>query len=61
MSMDAIHRPNDPLDIRIAKLDRAFRERRQEREASSTYAAGTSDRMNPRPKGIDPLGTDTRH
>jgi hypothetical protein len=55
------HAPGQgPLDIleRIAELDLAFRERRQEREASSTYAAGTSDRMNPMPKGIDPLGTD---
>jgi hypothetical protein len=52
-----------PLDIleRMAELDRAFRERRQEREVSSTYAVGTSDRMNPMPKGIDPLGMDAAY
>jgi len=49
-----------PLDIldRLVELDRAHFERRQEREAASTYTAGTSDRMNPVPKGVDPLGTD---
>jgi len=48
------------LDVidRIIELDEAYRERRQEREAASTYTAGTADRMNPMPKGIDPLGTD---
>jgi hypothetical protein len=43
---------------RIVELDTAYFERRQEREAASTYTAGTSDRMNPVPKGVDPLGTD---
>ena len=43
---------------RIVELDTAYFERRQEREAVSTYTAGTSDRMNPVPKGVDPLGTD---
>ena len=43
---------------RIVELDTAYFERRQDREAASTYTAGTSDRMNPVPKGVDPLGTD---
>jgi len=43
---------------RLFELDWAYFDRRQEREAASTYAAGTADRMNPVPQGIDPLGTD---
>ncbi len=50
------------LDVidRIIELDEAYRQRRQDREAASTYTAGTCDRMNPMPKGIDPLGTDAQ-
>jgi len=43
---------------RIVELDTAYFEGRQDREAASTYTAGTSDRMNHVPKGVDPLGTD---
>lgn len=43
---------------RIDRLDKDYFELRKAREPVSTYAAGESDRMNPTPKGIDPLGSD---
>jgi hypothetical protein len=48
-----------PAEIarQVFELDRDRFERRS-REAGSTYTAGTCDRMNPMPQGIDPLGTD---
>jgi len=46
------------LAQRIRELDEAYFTQRRDREAAQTYAAGTSDRMNPIPRGIDPLGTD---
>ena len=49
-----------PAEIvdQVLELDRDRFERRRDHEAASTYAAGTVDRMNPMPQGIDPLGTD---
>ncbi len=49
-----------PAEIvdQVFELDRDRFERRRDREAASTYTAGTVDRMNPIPKGTDPLGTD---
>ncbi len=49
--------PAEIID-QVFELDRERFERRRDREAGSTYAAGTVDRMNPMPQGIDPLGTD---
>jgi hypothetical protein len=43
---------------RIIELDAEYFARRQQREPQSSYKAGTVDRMNPMPKGINPLGTD---
>ncbi|WP_425618038.1 phage portal protein [Anatilimnocola sp. NA78] len=42
---------------RIATLEEQYFEARKSREPQSSYFAGESDRMNPVPKGIDPLGT----
>lgn len=47
---------NETLE-RIAALEEGYWEKRSQREPQSTYLAGESDRMNPVPKGIDPLGT----
>ena len=46
------------LYARLHELDAAWWASRQSREPASTYAAGTSNRMNPVPSGIDPLGSD---
>lgn len=43
---------------RLASIERDYLEKRKSRDAESSYLAGESDRMNPVPKGIDPLGTD---
>lgn len=43
---------------RIVSLEDSYWAKRRERDAQNTYHAGESDRMNPVPKGIDPLGTD---
>jgi hypothetical protein len=42
---------------RIADLEEEYLEARKDREPQQTYFAGESNRMNPVPKGIDPLGT----
>ncbi len=47
---------NETLE-RIAALEEQYWESRKERETKQSYLAGESDRMNPVPKGIDPLGT----
>ena len=44
---------------RLADLDRQYWESRTEREQTEqTYASGEHSRMNPVPRGLDPLGTD---
>lgn len=43
---------------RLVEIERDYAEKRAGREAQSSYLAGESDRMNPIPRGIDPLGTD---
>lgn len=43
---------------RISQLEEEYLERRTSREPQQSYLAGESDRMNPMPKAIDPLGTD---
>ena len=43
---------------RLADADAEYYSRRRQREPQSSYASGESDRMNPVPRGIDPLGTD---
>lgn len=51
-----------PEDLtRLLDLEERYWESRKERdayEAKSTYASGETSRMNPVPRGIDPLGTD---
>ena len=51
------HGRADVID-RLVSIERDYNEKRKSRDAESTYLAGDSDRMNPVPKGIDPLGTD---
>lgn len=43
---------------RMESLDRLHVERQNEMEMRSTYASGETSRMNPVPRGIDPLGSD---
>lgn len=43
---------------RLIDQEERYTERQKSRDPQSTYLAGDSDRMNPVPKGIDPLGTD---
>lgn len=47
----------DVLD-RLVDLEEQRFERGKSRDAQASYAAGESNRMNPTPKGVDPLGTD---
>lgn len=49
------------LLTRLADLDARYWQARKERdvyEARSSYASGETSRMNPVPRGVDPLGTD---
>jgi len=47
------------VEDRIAELDRKYFESRKDRiEVESSYASGEATRMNPAPRGIDPLGSD---
>lgn len=47
------------VEQRILELDKKYFESRKQRsEVESTYASGESSRMNPAPRGIDPLGSD---
>ncbi len=50
--------PRGDIMDRIASLDGDYVEKRKGRDAESSYLSGESDRMNPVPKGINPLGTD---
>lgn len=50
--------PRADIIDRIANLDADYFESRKGRDHQSSYLAGESDRMNPVPKGINPLGTD---
>lgn len=42
---------------RIVALEERYFEAKNNRESSNTYLAGHADRMNPMPRGIDPLGS----
>lgn len=50
----------DPVIERVLELDSAYYQARQSRdhESASTYTSGEISRMNPVPRGIDPLGSD---
>ena len=50
----------DGLEQRIRDLDDKYFEARRHRETeiASTYSSGEASRMNPAPRGIDPLGSD---
>jgi hypothetical protein len=50
--------PRGDLMDRITSLEGEYLTKRKGRDAESSYLAGESDRMNPVPKGINPLGTD---
>lgn len=50
--------PRNGLLQRLVSIEKDHTEKRKSRDYESTYLAGDSDRMNPVPKGIDPLGTD---
>jgi hypothetical protein len=41
---------------RLAALEEKYFEARKDRDAKQTYLAGETDRLNPVPQGIDPLG-----
>ncbi len=50
-----------PADVisRLQDLDRIYTESRKERDTfDQTYSSGERSRMNPVPRGVDPLGTD---
>lgn len=54
------HAAQDILE-RLTRLDQEYFEARQQRDAlnlQSSYSSGETSRMNPVPRGIDPLGTD---
>ena len=52
------HSKLDAID-RLISLDKQYWTNRKERESfDQSYAAGEHSRMNPVPRGIDPLGTD---
>lgn len=48
----------DEVVERLIQADEAYWLKRHQRDAQSSYRAGETSRMNPVPKGIDPLGTD---
>jgi hypothetical protein len=48
-------KPHETLE-RLAALEEKYFEARKDREATQTYLAGETDRMNPVPQGVDPLG-----
>lgn len=48
----------DEVAKRLVDLDARYYALRRNRDPQSSYAAGRTDRNNPIPRGIDPLGTD---